>query len=447
MAILLLNKLKQQVLVKDLAILFIDRCMQLVGQVFNIFILTHYLGATKFGVLMYSISLYGFLWNVSSLGMERVLVVELSRTTAHQEKNNLLLTGGIIKLVTSIATISLLFLGQSYTDGLLSEQVYAVVCLLSWGVLFSFWQVIDAYNQSIGKFKNTALARIISVLLILAAKSYFVIAQASFHTIVVLFAIEQLLCLLLCFCLSPQFIKHVRSIRLREFSFQKRMLKSGAFVMISTSCVLLYFRTSQVVIENRFSGVYLGLFSLVIYLVEMPVSLASIMSTVFTPKLSQLYSINKTDTKVEQARILLVFLAVSIMSMLVLVVVGAVLSHFLNNEYDGFYRMLLQSLIAIPLIFIGYFSYMTLLTSKKFKQYLLVTLFGGLGALLYLYTANGYYTTSNAVYLYVTSQFIASFLIPVAFQKELRACIRQVFFFVVQGSMVKQLKAVNNLFK
>lgn len=444
----LIKKAKDQPFIKNLALLIADRSMQLMGQLFNIFLLTKYLGPSNFGILMYSLSIYGFLLSVSNVGMDRVLVVELSGKTDNTEKNNILLSGIFIKLTTSLVLLGIIVLGKPITGQFFSTDVLPVFTLLSWSLLLTLWQIIDVYNQSSGSFKNTAIARITSVVVIIIFKAILIWKKASFMLIVAAFTTEQLLCLLLSIAFSPAFLKQLRTVKFADFKFQKKMLSSGFLVLISTVCIIVYMRTSQVIIENRFSKVYLGLFSLVVYLVEMPISLASVMSTLFTPKLAMLSS--EQDPKAFQthlARIFLFFISISFLSAVILIAVGAVLSFILGTAYTGFYTMMLEALPSIPLIFIGYYAYMVMLSSKKFKQYLTATLLGGAGALLYLYFARNYYTTANAVYLYVLSQFIATFLVPIILQAELRESIKQCFVFVTHATVFAELKAVNHLFK
>jgi O-antigen/teichoic acid export membrane protein len=325
----------------------------------------------------------------------------------------------------------------------MSESVYQVLVLLSLSLLFSIWVVIDAYNQSRDNFRLTAVARMVAASVMLVVRSCMVYFNAPFDFIVLSFVGEQAVCLLIAAVTTKGFISSLVRVSFSRLGLIiVKTLKSGLFVMFSTVCIVVYFRTSQGIVEQNFDLIFLGIYSLAIYVVEVPISLSSIMATIFTPHLTRNIADDKNSSTDYAAKILRVFILVSLLSAFAIVLVGLILASFLGQEYDGFLPTLLKATIALPIIFTGYFLNIYLLCSRVFSKYLLITFAGAATALLFLFIAKDYVTKDTAVYLYVISQLLASFIIPLIFHRTLRIVSSKAFLSFWKGQVLNGLKPV-----
>jgi len=415
----MVRKLLRVPLVRSFGVLIADRSIQLLSQLFNVFVVSYFLGPGNFGVLMYALALYGLLLSVSNFGLERILVVELAHANTDGEKRDILLTGLAIKIITSIILLLIAHLGYPFFSSYISAEVYSTFLLLSVNIFFCTWVVIDAFNQYAHEFRNTAFARIIAAILGIVVRLVIVFMELDFKWMVISFIVEQIICLILCIVFSKKFISFIKRFATVNFAFQPSLLKSGFYVVLSVTCIIIYFRASQSIVEQKFSKSYLGVYSLVLILLEMPVSIASILSTLITPRLTKLKQLTNTRNLNIDSYILFIFLLVGITSALGIMLVGYILSFVLNDSFEGFFGLLLKGLIVVPVIFVGYCFNLFLLTERKFNIYLAITVCGAISAVVFLYFSVPNISMSNATYYFVLTQVIASVLIPVIMQKGL----------------------------
>ena len=108
------NSIRKTSFAKKFTILFADRGVQLLSQLFNIFVLAKFLGPAEFGVLLYGLSIYGLLLSISNVGLDRVLIIELSHNTDQISKSELVTGSLLIKSFFSIVILIGLYLGESF---------------------------------------------------------------------------------------------------------------------------------------------------------------------------------------------------------------------------------------------------------------------------------------------------------------------------------------------
>lgn len=429
-------------LAKNLAVLTGDRLVQLLSQLFNIFILASYLGPGNFGILLYALSIYGFLLTVSNLGLDRVLVISLSEPGNRSVSSSLVGSALLIKIGCSTVLFLAIYFSKPLLLQFMSADVYNVLQLLALNLFFSSWVVVDGFNQSRQQFQLTARARMAAAVIGILIRLVLVLQQQSFILIVWTFVAEQVICLLLALLISKDFFSSLKLARVSELrNAVLRSFRSGVVVMFSTACIVIYFRTSQGIIEQKFDAVFLGVYSLVIYIVEVPVSLSSIMATLFTPNLTgMLSSPNRSEALKYASGILGLFALAGIVCAALVFAGGLVIDGVLGDAYAGFMPMLAGAVIALPVIFIAYFLNIYMLCSRNYGKYLYVTFAGAAATLVFLFSVDDYVTRGTAVYLYVLSQLLASLIIPLVLHKPLRQVIYHAAGSFGRGSTIKEMR-------
>lgn len=414
-----MKKILKHSFVQNFLVLILDRGFQFLSQLVTIFIITKYLGAVKFGYLMYAFTLFSLVNNISNVGLEKTLVIELSNEKKSNNKFNIIVSGIIIKLIASCVIYLIVYLGQfTFLINYIDPNIYQVFIIYSLGIFSFSWMLIDAFNQSLSKVKHTAYARIIASVLAILLRLYLVYSHASLQWITLSFVLEQVVCLVICLLISKDFIQTLTSHSLKVFHFQKHLLKSGFFVLVSAVCFIIYFKSTQTVIERNLSHEFLGVFSLIMSLFEIPVSLAYILSILFTPKIIEYFSINTEGSKIEvYASFMIIFAAIGLLASGVIVLFGVVLEHILQDSYPNLLNLLLQGCLVLPIVFIGYCANMLLLISKKYTIYLWVAVMNTLSIILFWVLFTKFLTTNNAVIYYLITQLITSILIPVLVDK------------------------------
>lgn len=432
------GKVKRHHFIQSFFVLIADRVFQLAGQLFTVFVLTNYLGAEKFGILMYALSILGLLLTLSSWGQERVLVIELVEHNDAQSHGNIITSGLIIKSIISLLVITVLQFAYPLVANYISIHAYRAVQILSLACFFNNWVVFDAWNQKNGLFQRTAFARIFSVIVVLLLRVVIVVNNMPFNWLLLTYVFEHLLNLIIIAVVS-QYTFSWRQVWQR-FSFHVGLLKSGFLVLFSSICIIAYMRASQGIVENKFSAVFLGIYSLAISFIEIPIALASVLSTILTPSVSAYNSRAATFAHPASGAAIGLFFVVGLLSAALILLAGLVLSLFLSGEYNGFYNVLLQGSFTLPLIFLGACFNMLLITSKRYKLYLVITILSALVTVAVLIVLSRYVTEQTAIYLYIASQLVANMLVPIVLSRELRQslilCVRR----FVNGGLLSDIK-------
>jgi O-antigen/teichoic acid export membrane protein len=436
----LLKRIVRAEVFKNFAILVSDRGMQMASQIFTIFVLTRYLGPEKFGVLAYSFSIFAFVFTLSNFGFDRILVVEILHGENKQMQNDILFTSIIIKLIVSSLLYSFIFLGKSLLLQVMSGDVYNAIQILSINIFFYSWVLIDGYNQSKGLFKYTAIARIWAAVLSIIIRIGMVYYKASFEWIILSFLFEQTLCLVICLFKSSGFISDIRSVRLKSFIFRFTLIRSGLYVLISGLCFVIYLKSAQAVVENTFTKTFLGVFTLALTMFEVPVSLANIMSSIFTPKLAKLKMTSQNKKANYYACILLVFVIVGIMAAVVVVLAGIILSAILKNSYTNLLSLVFRGAIAIPVLYAGYCLNMFMLSEKNIKWFMVTSITGAFVSIAFWFGVPRFLTTGNVIYFYVISQLLAALVIPIIIRRELLSHLIAMCSLVFQKNFMGQMK-------
>jgi O-antigen/teichoic acid export membrane protein len=438
-----MKKIIQHSFVQNFFILLVDRGFQFLSQLVTIFIITKYLGAVQFGYLMYAFTLFSVVYNFSNVGLEKTLVVELSNESKSSAKFDILVSGILIKLVASLLVYALVYFGQhSFLINFIDPKIYYVFVIYCLGVFSFSWILIDAFNQSISQVKLTAYARIIASIVSILFRLYLVYIHASLAWITLSFVIEQLICLLLCLIISKDFIAVFKANSIKHFQFKKHLIKSGFFVLISAVCFIIYFKSTQTVIERNLSHEFLGVFSLIMSLFEIPVSLAYILSTLFTPKIIEYFSKNNAESKTAiYGSFMFVFGIIGLASSGIILIFGVVLEMFLSNSYPNLFKLLLQGCLVIPIVFVGYCANMLLLISKKYKVYVLIAILNTLSIIVFWFFLNNSITNNNAAFYYLLTQLITSIIIPVLIDKTILKTVQHFLnLFLQPFSLISKLK-------
>ena len=438
-----MKKIIKHSFVQNFFILLVDRGFQFLSQLVTIFIITKYLGAVQFGYLMYAFTLFSLANNIANVGLEKTLVVELSNESTSSAKFDILVSGIIIKFAASLLVYALVYFGQhSFLVNFIEPKIYHVFVIYSLGVFSFSWILIDAFNQSISQVKYTAYARIIASVVSILFRLYLVYINASLEWITLSFVIEQLVCLLICLLMSKDFVQIIKTNSLKHFHFKKHLISSGFFVLVSAVCFIIYFKSTQTVIERKLSHEFLGVFSLIMSLFEIPVSLAYILSTLFTPKIIEYFSKNNSESKTAiYGSFMFVFGMIGLASSGIVLIFGLILETFLSSSYPHLFKLLLQGCLVIPIVFIGYCANMLLLISKKYKVYVLIAVLNTLSIIVFWYFLSNSISNSNAAFYYLLTQLITSIIVPVMVDKNILQTVQHFLSLFLQPfSLVSKLK-------
>lgn len=212
---------------------------------FSFYVLTKvitYLGPTNFGLISYSQSIIAILAVFSSLGLELILVKELS--LKKYDKNELLGTAFILKFIASIISILLIYFNIFQFE---NSEIRNLTLIIVFTLIFQNFNIIDVFFQAnvISKFaviSNLIVSIFSSIVKLILV--YYEMSLVFFAYSIVFDSLIMAIGYVYIFKQKKQFITY--------WKFSKRIAKyltkkSGYLVLISFS-VIIYTKTDQFMI-------------------------------------------------------------------------------------------------------------------------------------------------------------------------------------------------------
>ena len=249
---------------------------------------TRYLGPQEFGLLSFAIAFSAFFTGFARLGLDGILVRELSLKPSLSRVYMgtafwLKITAAIFTL--AILSIILLSMIDDYT-------VKLYILIISSGVIFQAFDVIDFYFQSKVLSSYIAICKIFQLVLSSLIKIYLIFVQAELVWFVMVSLIDQI-----SLAISLYLIYRSKKIG-RFFSYfdlliAMKLLKESWPYILSGLVVMAYMRVDQIMIKEMLGDREVGLYSAAVRLCEawyfMPILITNLLfpSIITAKKISE----------------------------------------------------------------------------------------------------------------------------------------------------------------
>lgn len=385
------------------------------GMVVGIYV-ARYLKPEAFGLLNYAIGFVGIFSALSTIGLEQIMVRELSR---HPErKEELLGTGVLLRLIGSVVLIIvmgifMLFMRQeSFTT--------ILIFVVASAEIFKCFEVINYFYQSQVKSKYVVRTQMFINLAVSLAKIGMVLAHFSLIWFAIIVAINAILN-------AAGFIYTyaAKSGKLREWHFEKALAWS---LLRETWPLALYgialniqARIDQVMLGNLLNNYEVGQYSVALKFIEIFGFVPMVLMSTFTPAVSKAKT---TDEKLYEARLVnfyrLMFAAFLAMAIPIFFFAEEVIVLLYGIEYQpaGF----LLSLFALRLFFsnMGVGKSIYIVNESMFTYSLLTVVIGAASNIAMNYFLIPLYGTVGAIVASMISFTISIFLVDLFFAKAFR---------------------------
>ncbi|MFA0079702.1 flippase [Vibrio artabrorum] len=210
---------------------------------------TRYLGPEQFGVFSYSQSFVAIFTVVASLGLDAIVVKELVQK--NYDKEDVLGTSFILKLAASIFVISFSII-TAYALNSYSETLL-YIAIISLGIIFSSFNVIDFYFQSEVKSKYVVFSNITVILVSSIVKICCILLEKP----LIYFVLISLLDSMLFVFLLLNFYIRKKATNIKKWKFNKALAK--LMLIQSTPLVIAGIVNSmQMKIDTLMISHYLG---------------------------------------------------------------------------------------------------------------------------------------------------------------------------------------------
>jgi O-antigen/teichoic acid export membrane protein len=398
---------------KNIFYLGTEKSLQFLNQIFLIVIIAPYLGADNYGLLSYSISLIGILLVFSNWGFERLVVIEIANSNTRKHSSNIVLNSFFIRIILSIAVLILFFI-TFYLFPDVRDRTSKILLILLLNLIFNSWIVFDANNQAKNNILNSVKLKSISIIIIISYRFILYVNHIEFEQFVISYLVEQFLLLIL---FSTNFFRQNNKFLEFKIDFKliKRILKNGFYVALSGLCILVYSRLNQIIVNYYFDASFLGSFSLIMNIVEIPFSFASVLTILVLPFLSTLK--NQEELIKLERSIFFIYFLLGIFISILFVIFSFAINKYFSNDFPDFQDHFIIAITMIPFGFISYFVTLKMSADHKFKIYLIMTLINTTLSATFsilLITAFGKY---GATWGYVSGQIISAIITPFFFLK------------------------------
>jgi PST family polysaccharide transporter len=250
------SRQQASIVAKNTSWLLLERAVRLVLGVLVSAWVARYLGPTQFGQLSYVLTFIVLFQAFAGLGIDSILVRDLSRDPAHSSKyiGSALALRALAGLICwAIATLSMCIIEN------FDWEMVLIAAIVGSSLITQAFDVFDLWFQSQSKNKLTVIVKLTAYLLASLVKIICILAKAS---LVVFSAVTALEFLLVAVGLTIAFRKNKLPIPL-EFSRSsaKQLLAESWPLIFATLSVALYMRVDIMMIKSILGEKYVGYYA------------------------------------------------------------------------------------------------------------------------------------------------------------------------------------------
>jgi len=243
--------------------LLCERITRMIVGVFVGIYVARYLGPGQFGILSFANSYVALFLVFSNLGLNEILIREL--VNYNDQQKQLLGTSFVLKLIGSVISIIVLMTVLQLTSNEFKTQY--VVFIISCGMIFQSFSVIDLYFQSKVQSKFVVWSQLISLVFSAILKLICIYLKKDLIWFAVIFLIESIV---LAVQLIIFYLKNKLSLIQWKFSFftAKSLLSKSWKLALSGIAVSIYAKIDQVMIKQMIDNEAVGYYSAALRLSE-----------------------------------------------------------------------------------------------------------------------------------------------------------------------------------
>jgi O-antigen/teichoic acid export membrane protein len=340
--------------------MFSEQAVTILSGLFVGVYLARSIGPEKFGVLSYVIAFSSFISVFSRLGMESILVREIS--THRSESSSymgtvfyMMLCGGALSAL--LTSFILFFLGEE-------ASVRKYLAIISLGIMFQGFLVIDYNFQSEFKARFSARVKIISIVITSFLKMFMAYLNAPLSLFFVAYAFDYLM-----IGFSLYVVHYLTKGPLFLGSLNWKLAKSlisNAFPMVMSGvATIAMVKTDHIMIKNMLCAKSLGIYAAAAKIYEGWSTLALVLSLSIFPIFLHEKKKSQKAYKEKVGIFFMCFFWVSVaFSIFVSIFSGWIILLLYGAEYSSGQSILSILIWAAPLISIGFISTRYLIAEK-----------------------------------------------------------------------------------
>ena len=260
-----------------------EYALRIISVFFVTIFVARYLGPEQFGVLSYCLAIVAVFMVVGRLGMESILVRDIIKYPEQQQAY--MGTAFILMLGASIIGCFALASLVYFQEDDLETKVF--IWIISVGVIFQTFLVIDYNFQAQVEAKYSAIAKSAAVLISSGVKVILVNSHADLHLIATAYALDSIIvAVMLLVTLIHKKQQYFFFVAFRR-ELVRPLLKSSFPMILAALSTVLFMKTDQVMIKWLNGSKELGLYVSAVKINEAWMLIIYILGLSLTPYLVQ----------------------------------------------------------------------------------------------------------------------------------------------------------------
>jgi len=383
-----------------------------VGLVVGIYV-ARYLQPEQFGLLNYAISFVSIFSAFSTLGIDQIIVRELARDS--ENKNNLLGTGFVLKMVGSGTLLVIMFVILFFMNH--DSFTNTLIMIIAVSEIFRAFDVINSFFQSEVKSKYVVQVQIGVNLLISGLKLALVFAQAP----LIWFAIIIVITTILNAC-GYIYAYHSRHGSPKYWRFRRvlalKLLSESWPIALYGLALHTQARIDQVMLGKMLNTAEVGQYSVALKFIEIFGFMPMILMSTFSPAISKAKHVNE---QLYHSRIVnlyrLMFLSFVLVAVPIYLFAEVLIVKLYGIEYQAAGYLL--SLFALRLFFsnMGVGKSVFIVNESLFKYSLLTVVIGALSNITLNYFLIPRFASVGSIMASLISFTISIFLVDLFFKR------------------------------
>ena len=240
-----------------------ERVIRMVVSLFVGIYVIRFLGPERFGILSYVLSFVLLFSPLLHLGHREIIVLDLVKSP---EKRDLILGSAILlRLGGSVLLLGGVSVGIQFVEN--DQQTLLMIVIISVGIMFQSWELVDYYFQSQVQSKYTVWAQTIQLIVVSLCKLSLIFWQASLFWFVIVFSIEYVILAILYLIM---YIWRVGwfPIRRCNLKYTRKLLKNSLPLLFSTMAIMIYMKIDQIMLKELVGPASVGIYSAAVKLCE-----------------------------------------------------------------------------------------------------------------------------------------------------------------------------------
>jgi O-antigen/teichoic acid export membrane protein len=237
---------------KNTSWLFAEKIFQMVVGFFVIILLTRYLGPEKYGLLAYSQSFIGIFVAFSTLGIDTILVREI---TKNKDKNDVLIGTAItLKIIASLVGMFIVFIINMFVE---DEAAGMLINIIAFILIFQSLRTFDTYFQANVISKYCVIANCIAFTCSSSIKLILIYVEADLVYFAYTLVFDSVV-----IALGYLYIYRLQKKSIISLKYNLKIaiyfLKNGWPLMLVAMAVFLYTKIDQIMIRHIVDSVAVG---------------------------------------------------------------------------------------------------------------------------------------------------------------------------------------------